>query len=184
MDLFLNKRMYTIDKERATNTYYHPNGKPMYRIIHLIHANECKMHHILVGDVDKTDNDTISFTSMIVLNKKAINILVSNYNDAHVILIVGRPSVQGQVAIEKQMDRINVEFIDPNIFHFDRSKFLLVPSYRVLTKHEVKMLLKKLHIKKTQFSHILRTDPIVSMYGYKPGQVLELVNEQLWRLVV
>ena len=184
MDMFLEKRKYKIDGERSPITYYHPNGKPKYRLIHLIPLYELNSLHLLVGHADEQNDNMISFTSKVAMNKKSITLLVSDYQDAQVIIIIGKPSVQGQVEMEKQKDLTNVEFIDPSMYHFDRSLSFMVPTYRVLSKHEVTILLEKLHMKKSQFSHILRTDPIVRMYGYKPGQVLELINEQLWRLVI
>jgi len=63
-----------------------------------------------------------------------------------------------------------------NISKVNILEHVLVPSHRILSEEDRKVLLKKYNIKPSQLPKILASDPAVVAIGAKPRDILEITR--------
>jgi len=60
---------------------------------------------------------------------------------------------------------------------FDVTRHVLVPKHEIMSKEEVKALLKRYGIRKEDLPWIRLTDPVVKAIGAKRGDVIRIIRE-------
>jgi DNA-directed RNA polymerase I, II, and III subunit RPABC1 len=122
--------------------------------------------------------DTKSF------GKKDLENIVQNLKDKYgeeiKIIIILKEKIN--VTIEKEL--VNPLYKNVEIFLFKNLIFNItkhneVPKHIPMSKDEIKELLDKYRLSKTQIPKILSSDPMVKYYGLKPGDMFKIIRSSL-----
>lgn len=140
--------------------------------------------YLLVGPT--TDNLTIDFTIRMMANTAITSEIVSHLHVCANVCVIGRLSTPGKIMLEKNIDVdiVGLQFVDPDVFSFDRRTSGYMPKYKKLTEKEIGHLLKRYIVGRDQLPKMISSDVVCQMYGFKKNDVIEVLDQSMYRIVI
>lgn len=130
----------------------------------------------------KTGNDiyVTFFTELKNFTKKDFYTIIGNLDVAENtnIIVVLREKCNQTIIRELALDKNkNIEIFTIDRLLFNITKHVLVPKHELLTKEEIKEILKKYKCTVNQLPKVFKTDPISKYYGAKVGDVFRIYRK-------
>jgi len=103
--------------------------------------------------------------------------IVKNFNSGKIKrrFLVGGSKFTRMAKIH--LEENNVEYIPTELVMLNVLEHELVPKHRILTEDEIKDLLEKLQITKSQLPSIMIDDPVAKIIGAHVGDVIEIIRK-------
>lgn len=135
---------------------------------------------VMVGRSTKVGNGIV-FDSTSSIGINIFRHILEKFAGERLIIV---SNVTPQCNILSNVSHESIEIIRSDMFMFEKYQSRLMPTYVKLNENDIIAIMKKLCITRTQFSKIKLNDPAVYILGLKVGDVVQINNQQKWRVVV
>lgn len=159
--------------------------------VYVCRAAEAKSAHNVVCNIYEIVNDdnlenvvaNIIEIEVKIDKKNLMRLIFANEKVQHIIILINEISHPSQKAIAEITSK-KVELIRRRDIAWDKTKYINVAHYELLTPKQISDFETKRKKKIQNINHMLTSDPVAVQYGFRAGDVVRAIEYDTYRYVV